>query len=81
MNRATLAKALRRRQLKKGYAAKADIQKLSDEEILLSYMECSQCQVVIFANSDAAVRNSATVAEFIDLVNMALAAHRCANRN
>jgi len=81
MNPRTLAKQLRRRQLRAKLAPKASINALPDSEILDCYLRCSKCQGEIFATREAAVRNLANVEEFLNLVNMALAAHRCGNRN
>lgn len=81
MNQRTLAKALRRRQLRKGLADKWSINALPDSKILDAYLVCCKCSGELFANRDAAVQNAVNVDEFLTLVNMALAAHVCQNRN
>lgn len=81
MNPRTLAKAIRRRQLRAGLVDKPSINALDDMEILACYLLCSKCNGDIFADRAAAVNNAANVQEFLTLVNMALAAHQCKNRN
>lgn len=81
MNPHTLAKALRRRQLRMGLADKNLIHAKDDMQILAAYLLCCKCNADIFENRAAAVENAKTPAEFLTLVNMALAAHRCQNRN
>lgn len=77
MNRSTLAKALRRRQLRAKLVDASAVRGMTDAELLACYTECSKCGERIFADSDAAVRTSADVQEFLTLVNMGLAAHQC----
>lgn len=81
MNPHTLAKALRRRQLRLGLADKKRIRAMDDMQILAAYLLCSKCNGDIFADRAAAVANSSSANEFLTLVNMAIAAHQCANRN
>jgi hypothetical protein len=81
MNERTLAKALRRRQLRKGMAPKASIHALPDSEILDAYLRCCRCHLDIFSDRSAAVSNASNVEEFLGLVEMALAAHRCPAHN
>lgn len=77
MDSKKLAKALRQRQVAGGLHDKLTLEQLSDEEILAAYVECSRCGGKIFANTKAAVKNAETVSEFITVVDMALAAHKC----
>jgi hypothetical protein len=49
----------------------------TDENILLSYMECAKCGESLFADQRATIRTSESVDEFINLVEMGLAAHHC----
>lgn len=81
MNFRTLAKALRRRQLRLGLAVKFCVREMRDDEILAAYLLCSKCNGDIFADRAAAVENSKSPDEFLTLCNMALAAHQCQNRN
>jgi len=81
MNPHTLAKALRRRQLRAGLVDKPSINALNDMQILACYLLCSKCNVDIFEDRGAAVDNAANVQEFLTMVDMALAMHRCQNRN
>lgn len=81
MNPHTLAKALRRRQLRLGLAAKNLVHAKDDMQILSAYLLCAKCNGDIFPNRAAAVDNSTIAEEFLTLVNMALATHQCQNRN
>lgn len=81
MNSRTLAKALRRRQLRAGLASRWSINALPDGEILDAYLRCAKCNGDLFADRAAAVEESQSVAEFLALCNTALAAHKCENRN
>jgi hypothetical protein len=73
-----LAKALRARQARLGMNPKKVLAGTSDEDLLRAYVECSRCREAIFADAKAAVRNATSVEEFLQLVNMGLAAHVCA---
>jgi hypothetical protein len=78
VDRASLISALRSRIVaQEGWQSAAKVDAISDKRLLAAYMECHVCKRSVFADQGAAVRNSSSVAEFIDLVNMALAAHRC----
>lgn len=79
MNPRTLAKALRRRQLRAKIVPAAAVCASSDEQILNDYVTCCRCRGSIFADPAAAINNSQDVSEFLKLTNMALAAHRCAD--
>lgn len=81
MNPRTLAKALRRRQLRKGLAPKSSINALSDPQILDAYVCCSKCSGELFEDRAAAVAHAASVEEFLQLVDMAIATHQCQNQN
>lgn len=81
MNPHTLAKTLRRRQLRVGLVDKSLIHKMDDMQLLACYLLCSKCNGDIFENRAAAVENAANVEEFLTLVNLALATHSCQNRN
>lgn len=81
MNPHTLAKALRRRQLRVRLADKRIIHTMDDMQILSAYLLCAKCNGDIFVDRAAAVENAKTADEFLTLVNMALAAHVCQNRN
>lgn len=81
MNPHTLAKALRRRQLRMGWNDKKMIHANDDMQILSAYFLCCKCNGDIFADLAAAVENAQSADEFLMLVNMALATHRCQNRH
>lgn len=81
MNAHTMAKALRRRQLRMGLGVKSLIHAKDDMQILSAYLLCCKCGGDIFADRAAAVENSKTPDEFLRLCNMALAIHQCKNRN
>jgi hypothetical protein len=75
----TLAKGLRRR-LARTYDP-AQVRALRDDQVVSAYLLCSKCQGDIFEDRAAAVNNPKSVEEFLTLVNLALAAHHCKNRN
>lgn len=81
MNPRTLAKALRRRQLRMGLTARQLIHARDDMQILSAYLLCSKCGDDIFPSRADAIENAKSTDEFLILVEMALAAHRCKNRN
>lgn len=77
MSPRTLAKTLKRRQLRAKLVAPELVHSLRDAEILHDYMTCAKCGESIFANQNAAINTSKDVKEFLTLVNMALASHDC----
>lgn len=81
MNPRTLAKALRRRQLRARLVDRRLIHEMDDMQILSAYLLCCKCGGDIFKDRGAAVENSTGVEEFLTVVNMALATHQCQNRN
>lgn len=81
MNPHTLAKTLRRRQLRAGLVDKSLIHKMDDMQLLACYLLCSKCNGDIFEDRAAAVESAKNVQEFLDWVNMELAVHQCKNRN
>lgn len=77
MNRSTLAKALRRLLLRSEVASAEHVRSMTDLKIIGCYIRCSWCQKEFFQDSAAAVRNSESSAEFLELLDMAIAAHQC----
>lgn len=81
MNKNQLAKALKARQVKLGLHSKKVINQITSEQIIHDYVHCSRCFHCIFEDSEAAIKTSSSIQEFIDLCNMALAAHVCKFNN
>jgi hypothetical protein len=79
MNRHTLAKALRRRLARS--SDPGEVARRTDEQIVDAYLRCCHCRGELFADRHAAVNNAEDPAEFLRLLSLALAAHRCAAAN
>lgn len=82
MTRAALAKILRRRLARVTDARDhARLNAMPDHELIHAYSKCALCKARLFVNETAAVANSSTPEEFIELCNLALASHACPSQN
>lgn len=72
-----LAKALRRQLLRRGLMPAELVHAMPDTLIVEGFTHCAACRQSRFADPRAAVANAESPAEFLQLVDLAKAAHVC----